>query len=83
MTTAADFCRWARKPSQYAYVVAMRDNPHYLLCQDNRWRGMLVHFGDFAECVKEYRLLGWAERKAKRVNGVVYPVSYWQERYAR
>ncbi len=42
----------------------------FRLCQDNKWRAF-CHFGTYKECVKEYRSLGFAKRKAKRVGGRV------------
>lgn len=40
------------------------------LCQDNCWRSF-ANFGTYPECVKEYRSLGHAKNKAKKVKGFV------------
>lgn len=40
------------------------------LCQDNCWRSF-ANFGTYPECVKEYRSLGHAFRRAKRIKGRV------------
>lgn len=42
----------------------------YRLCSDNRWRSF-ANFGTYPECVKEYRSLGWAKKKAKKIGGTV------------
>jgi hypothetical protein len=46
-------------------------NEHgFRLCQDNRWR-LIAHFGTKPECVKQYKSVGWARRKARRIKGIV------------
>ncbi len=40
------------------------------LCNDNRWRDFAV-FGTVTGCVKEYRSLERAERRAKHIGGKV------------
>lgn len=40
------------------------------LCQDGRWREH-ADFGTYPECVKEYRVAGFARRRAKRIKGTV------------
>jgi len=49
------------------------DGKDHRLCQDGKWR-WFANFGTFAECVKEYRSLGHAKRRAKRVKGEVVVV---------
>lgn len=57
------------------------DNPQYevrkkgehgdfVLCNDNLWR-IFVHYGTFPECVRVYRVRGFAERKARKLGGMV------------
>lgn len=46
-------------------------NEHGLrLCRDHRWR-LFAQFGTTPECVKQYKSLGWARRKARRIKGTV------------
>jgi len=40
------------------------------LCNDSKWRSF-ANFGSYPECVKEYRVPGWAHRKAAKVRGEV------------
>ena len=43
------------------------------LCCDNFWRGF-ANFGDYPECVKEYRRKSAAITKAKKVKGKVIEI---------
>ena len=43
------------------------------LCQDNASR-TFANYGTYPECVKEYKSLGHARRKAKRIGGTVVRV---------
>ncbi len=46
------------------------DNDNRRLCQDNRWRNF-AGFGSVKSCVKTYRSLSAAKRKAKAMKGYV------------
>lgn len=50
-------------------MIVIVKNGHRL-CSDNRWREF-ANFGTYPECVKEYRSLGWAQKKAKKIGGTV------------
>lgn len=52
-------------------LLIVKDNMR--LCQDNKWR-TFANFGTYPECVKEYKSLGHARRKAKRVKGEVVQI---------
>jgi hypothetical protein len=43
------------------------------LCQDNKWRSN-ADYGTYSECVKEYKILSAARKKAKKVKGLVVEV---------
>lgn len=43
------------------------------LCNDDHWRGW-CHGGTTGDCVKTYRSKTWAEKKAKRVKGIVVEI---------
>jgi len=43
------------------------------LCQDGRWRGF-AHFGTDSDCVKVYRSMGHAKRKALKIDGIVIEI---------
>lgn len=60
--TAADIPQYeVRKKSEHG---------DYVLCKDNLWR-IFVHYGTFPECVRVYRVRGFAERKARKLGGRV------------
>lgn len=43
------------------------------LCQDGCWR-YFANWGTYKECVKEYRVRGWADRKARRFKARVVEI---------
>jgi hypothetical protein len=51
-------------------IVKLIENTYYRLCQDGKWRSF-ANFGTYPECVKEYKSLGFAKKRAKKVKGQV------------
>jgi len=51
-------------------ILIISENGRYRLCNDNRWRDFAM-FGNVKGCVKQYRSMGHAKRRAKRVHGFV------------
>lgn len=45
----------------------------YRLCQDFKWREW-AHFGSLSWCVKEYKSLGHARNRAKKIKGQVVKI---------
>lgn len=54
-------------------ITKIIDGKNYRLCQDGTWR-WFANFGTYPECVKEYRVRGFALRMAKRVKGKVLEI---------
>src|SRR4051812_20452700 len=45
----------------------------YRLCQDNNWRSF-ANFGTYPECVKVYKSIYAARKKAKKLKGLVVKI---------
>jgi len=43
------------------------------LCNDQRWR-QNADFGTYSECVKEYKVLGMARRRARKNGGLIVKI---------
>ena len=51
-------------------MILVINNSNYRLCQDNKWRDF-ANFGNYPECVKIYKRISSAFKKAEKIKGLV------------